>query len=82
MQLPSQESINMVKMVSSRLQECLGPFTMLLIKGSCETGLFRHLFNHVFQSPQIWKYVGYEGHHFFKKYLKFNVYFKISERNG
>ena len=72
----------MVKMVSSRLQECLGPFTMLLIKGSCETGLFRHLSNQIFQRPQIWQYIGYEGNHFFQKCLKFNVDFKISEGNG
>ena len=27
------------------------PFFMLLVKGSSETGLFRHLSNHLFQSP-------------------------------
>ena len=27
------------------------PFFMLLVKGSSETGLFRHLTNHLFQSP-------------------------------
>ena len=31
-----------------RLEQCLGTFTMLLVEGSFETGLFRHLSNYVF----------------------------------
>ena len=39
------------KVLSFRFQQRFGPFIMLLVKGSSETGLFRHLFNHVFGSP-------------------------------
>ena len=38
----------MVKALSFRFQKCFGPFTMLLVEGSSETGLFRSLSNHVF----------------------------------
>ena len=38
----------MVKVLSFRFQQCFGPITMFLVKGSSETGLFRHLSNHVF----------------------------------
>ena len=47
-QLYSQRSINMVKDVSFRFENCFGPFTVLLVEGSSETGLFRNLSNHVF----------------------------------
>ena len=50
-ELLSQGSINMVKFMSFSFEQCFGPFTMLLVEGSCETGLFRHLANHVFRSP-------------------------------
>ena len=36
----------MVKMLSFRFQHCFGPFTMLLVKGSSEKGLLRHLPTH------------------------------------
>ena len=38
----------MVKYLSFRFQHCFGLFTVSLVKGSSETGLFRHLSNHVF----------------------------------
>ena len=50
-QLPSQWSINMVKVLSFRFQKCFGLFTMLIVEGFSQTGLFRHLPNHVFRSP-------------------------------
>ena len=72
----------MVKVLSSRLQQCLGPFTMLLVERSSETGRFTHLSNHVFERPQFWKYIGYEGHLFFWNSSKFNVDCRCAERNG
>ena len=39
---------------------------MLIIKGSSEMGLFRHLSNHVFRSLVVQKYVSYEGHLLFE----------------
>ena len=50
-ELPFQWSINMVKLLSFKFQQCFGLFLMLLVKGSCKTGLFRHISNNVFQSP-------------------------------
>ena len=49
-ELSSQGSISTIKVLSFRLQQCFGPFTMLLVEGSTEKGLFRHLCNHVFRS--------------------------------
>ena len=40
----------MVKLLSFRFQQCFGPFTMSLVRGSSELGLFRHLSNHIFWS--------------------------------
>ena len=50
-ELPSQGSINMVKVLSFRFQQCFGPFTMLLVERFFETRLFRKLSNTVFPSP-------------------------------
>ena len=47
-QLPWQWSIMMIKVLWCWFQQCLGPFTMLLVQGCFETRLFRHLSNHVF----------------------------------
>ena len=38
----------MIKVLWCRFQQCLGPFTMILLDRSSETGLLRHLSNHVF----------------------------------
>ena len=38
---------------------------MLVVQGSSETGLFRHLSNHVFGKSEVKKYIVYEGHLFF-----------------
>ena len=35
---------NMIKVLSCRFRQCLGPFNMLTIKGCSETGLFRLFF--------------------------------------
>ena len=49
--LPSQWSTNMVKKLPLRLNQCFGPFTMLPVEGSSQTGLFSQLSNHVFRGP-------------------------------
>ena len=51
----------MVKVLSFLFQQCFAPFTMLLVEGSSETGLFRHLYNHIFRRWQVQKYISYEG---------------------
>ena len=51
----------MVKGLPLKLKQCFSPFTILPVKGSSETVLFRHLSNHVFGSPEFCKYRSYEG---------------------
>ena len=43
-----------------RFQQCFRPFNMLLLGGSYETELFRHLSNNVVRSQKVQKYVGCE----------------------
>ena len=40
--------MNIIKMLPCRFQQCLGKFSMLLVEGFSETGLFRHLSDYVF----------------------------------
>ena len=62
----------MVKVLSFRFQQSFGPFTMLLVKGSSETELLRHLSNHVFRSPYAQKYISHEAHVLFNMFkIKF-----------
>ena len=64
-------------MLFFRMQQCLGPFTMILVEGSSETGLFRHLSNHLFQESIISEIHRRSGSSFFWKCSKFN---KSSEK--
>ena len=80
LKLPSEWSINIVKMLSFRFQHCLIPCTMLFVQGFSEMRLFRHLSNNVFENPQFRKYIGYEGHLFFWKCAKCYLHFKITEK--
>ena len=63
----------MVKVLSFSFKQCFVSFTKVLNKGSSKTGLFRHLSNDVLKSPRVQKYIRYEGHLFFKKFLKFSL---------
>ena len=47
-QLTWQWPVNMIEVMWCIFQQCLGTFTMLLLEGSSETGLFRHLSDYVF----------------------------------
>ena len=38
----------------------------IIVEGSSETGLFRHLSNHVFRSPYVQKDISYGDHLFFE----------------
>ena len=58
----------MLKVLWFRFQQCLGSFTILHFEESSEMGLFRHLSNHGFGSPQLAKYISYEGHLFLKMF--------------
>ena len=72
----------MVQVLSPRMQQCLSQFTMLLIEGSFETGLFRHLSNYVFGSLEFRINISYEGHLFFRKCSKFSADFQNEEKNA
>ena len=59
----------MIKMVSCRFEQWFGTFTMFLVKGYSEMGLFRHLSDYVFG-----------GYNFGNtKSLRFIFFFKISK---
>ena len=49
LQFLCQWTMNMIKVLWCRFQQCSGTFTVLLVERSSETGLFRHLSNHVFR---------------------------------
>ena len=68
--------MNMIKMLWCRFEQCLGTFTMLLVEGSSETGLFRHLSRNVFRVPNFGKTKAVMLIFFFSKCLKFNLKFK------
>ena len=51
----------MLKVLSFRFHQSFGPFTMLLVEITSETGLFKHLYSHVFRSPELKKYITYKG---------------------
>ena len=66
-------------MLWCRFQQCLGRSAILLFKGSTETGLFRHLANHVFgvdnfQNAKAMRVI------FFKKCLKFKLISKMEQK--
>ena len=70
----------MPKVLRFRYEQCLGLFTMLLFKGSSETGLFRHLSNLGFPNPQFRKYISYDGHFFLENFQNFIYIVKSQKR--
>ena len=68
--------------LSFSFEQCFGPFIMLLVEGSSETGLFRHLSNHVFPSSSVPKYISYEDQLFFWKVSKLNLDFENAKKNS
>ena len=70
----------MIKMLSYRFERWFGTFTMLLLEGSSETRLFRHLYDHVFWSRNFGN-TKYTSVIFFLKYLKFNLDFENALKN-
>ena len=70
----------MVKVLRFKFQQCFGPFILLLVGGSSQTGLFRHLSNQVFKNPQVQKYMSAEGDLFFKM-VKIESRFRKCKKN-
>ena len=73
--------MNMIMVLWCRFQQCLGTFTMLLVEGSSETGLFRHLSDYVFgvRNFEITKSMRAS---FLSKCSKFHLDFKNAAKNG
>ena len=80
-QLTWQWSMNMIKVMWCRFQQCFGMSTMLLVEGSSKTVLFRHLSNHVFEALNFGNKKTYEGHLFWSKRSKFQIDFKNAAKN-
>ena len=58
--------MNLAKVLAMILNQCFRPFFMLPVEGSSQTGLVRHLSNHIFRSPYFRKHINYEGDLFSK----------------
>ena len=71
----------MVKGLLFCLEQCFGPFTMSLVEGCSQTGLFRHLSNDVFRSPWIKKHISYDCHLFFENVPNWMEIYKMSKKN-
>ena len=70
----------MVKVLSSRMQQCLSPFTMLLVEGSSER-IFLDIYLTTYLGVRNIKYTSSVRVIFFWKYSKFNVDFRNWEKN-
>ena len=81
-QLPSHWLLERVKVLSLRLNQCVGLFTMSPVESSSQTGVFRYLSKHVFRGRYFRKYKSYEGHLFFWKWSKFNADSKNAEKHS
>ena len=80
-QLSWQWSMNMIKVLWCRFQQWLGTFTMLLVEGSCETGLLIHLSNHVFRVRKFPNRKAVKAIFLKKRNSKFNLDFKNEAKN-
>ena len=56
----------MIKLLPCRFQQCLEPFSMLIVERCFEARPFSLLFNHLFGSPLVRKHRGEEGHFLFQ----------------
>ena len=70
----------MIKVLWHRIQKCLGTFTMLLVEGSSETTLFRHLSGSVFGVRNFENTISMRVI-FFSKHLKFKINFQKSAKS-
>ena len=58
--------MNMVKVPSSRFQQCFFLLPMLFVEGYSEAGFFIQLSNPLFRRRYFRKYIGSAGHLFFE----------------
>ena len=73
---------DMINVLCDRFKQCLGTFTILLVEGSSETGIFRHFSDYVFQIPNFENTKSMRVIFFFSKYSKFNLDFKNAAKNS
>ena len=73
-------SMNRIKVLWCRFQKCFAMFTMLLVKGFSQTGLFRHLFDYVF-IVRNFKITKSARASFLSKCSKFPLDFKNASEN-
>ena len=74
-QLTSQWSMNMIKIMLCRFQQCFGTFTMFLVEGSSERRVL-DIYLTIFSESVISEIQNQWRLSFFSKYLKFIVNFK------
>ena len=72
--IPCQWPMKMITVLWCRFQQCLGTFIMLLLEGSSETGIFRHLSDYVFAVRNFENTISMKVIFFFK-ISKFNLDF-------
>ena len=72
--------MNMIMVLWCRFQQCLGTFTMLLVEGSSEIGLFKHYLT-TFSESVISEIQKLWGSSFFSKCSKSNFDFKNAAKN-
>ena len=70
----------MVKVLLFSFEPSFGQFTMLLVEGSSETGLFRHLSNRISCSPYVQNYFNYERQIFLKRFKIESKFRKFKEK--
>ena len=70
----------MIKVLRYRFQKFLDTFTMALVEGFSEAGLFRHLSDYVFRVHNFGNKKSMRDI-FFPKYLKFDIGFKNAVKN-
>ena len=70
----------MTKLLPSTFQQCFGHFNMLTVHKCSDTGLFRHLNNHVFCSLAFRKEFSHEVRPFLIKCSKLDVDVRIGEK--
>ena len=73
--------MNMIKVLRCRFQLCFGPFTILLVQDSSETGLFRHLSDYVFGVRNFENAKSIRVLFCFKM-LKFNLDFQMAAKHS
>ena len=71
----------MIKLLWCRFQQCLRPFTLLLVEGDPETGLLRHLSNNDFEVRNFGNKKSMRVI-FFPKCSKFHLDFKNPAKNS